>query len=108
MRIWLVGLLAVLSIGLLACSNNGPAVVEPRDAQVPELVARSGGMTTAFDQTDRAFALTARNINDYERQIFADGADLFEVEWAIDANVEFGGLGPHFVGSPRLRSESAG
>ena len=97
MRIWLVGLLAVLSIGLLACSNTGPAVVEPQDAQVPELVARSGGMTTAFDHTARAFGLTARNINDYERQIFADGADLFEVEWAIDANIEFGGLGPHFV-----------
>ena len=60
-------------------------------------MARSGGMTTAFDDTESAFGLTARNINDYERQIFADGTDLFEAVWVVNADAEFSGLGPHYV-----------
>lgn len=96
-RTWLVGLVAVLMLILVACGDRGQADPEPHDIQVPELVARSGGMTTAFDRTERAFGLTARNINDYERQIFADGADLFGAEWVTGSGIEFGGLGPHFV-----------
>lgn len=96
-RTTLVGLFAVLTLTVVACGDSGHADPEPPATQWAELLARSGGMTTAFDDSERAFGLTARNINDYERQIFADGTDLFEAQWVVETDAEFSGLGPHFV-----------
>jgi len=62
--------------------------------------ARTAGMTTAFDTSERAFGLTARNINHYERQVFADGKEVFEADWLPagtgEAGDAFVGLGPEF------------
>ncbi len=96
-RTTLVGLFAVLTLIVVACGHSGQADRGPQVTRWAELVARSGGMTTAFDDTERAFGLTARNINDYERQIFAEGTDLFEAQWIAESDAEFSGLGPHYV-----------
>jgi CxxC motif-containing protein (DUF1111 family) len=65
----------------------GPAVMR---------TPRTGGFGTAFDDTERAFSLTARNINHYERQAFAEGKEIFEVNWTPVGPQGFGGLGPNF------------
>ena len=93
----LAGTAAIAALVLLAdaCGEDdaaGTAVVEPG----PALEPRSGGMTTAFDDTAGAFRLTARNINNYERVVFADGKVLFEEPFVVDPGHAMGGLGPDF------------
>jgi len=96
-----VGVLAVL---LLACGDDGADEGSPAETIEVELVVgseglrtqRTGGYGTAFDESWRAFSLTARNINHYERQAFAEGLDVFTVAWSADEEAEFSGLGPNF------------
>ena len=90
-----------LALLLLACGDDGGS--EP-SADVAAVVpgpdglrtTRTGGHGTAFDDTERAFSLTARNINHYERQVFADGKVIFEAQWTPVDPQGFGGLGPNF------------
>ena len=89
-----------LAVVLLACGDDGTdSSAEIGDVAVaaPGLrTARTGGFGTAFDDTARAFSLTARNINHYERQAFADGKVIFEAHWTPVGPEGFGGLGPNF------------
>jgi CxxC motif-containing protein (DUF1111 family) len=89
-----------LAVVLLACGDNGTAEspVASGDVGVEPgpRISRTGGFGTAFDDTERAFSLTARNINHYERQAFADGKVIFEAHWTPSGTQGFGGLGPNF------------
>ncbi|MEZ5245955.1 MAG: di-heme oxidoredictase family protein [Acidimicrobiales bacterium] len=90
-----------LALVLLACGDDGGsessvavgAVVPGPDGL---RTIRTGGNGTAFDATERAYSLTSRNINHYERQVFADGKVIFEVDWTPVGPQGFGGLGPNF------------
>lgn len=100
-----VGLAAVL----LACGGGDDAenttatessgetapTASSQSPVTPVRTTRTGGMGTAFDATSRSFSLTARNINHYQRQLFADGKTVFEMQWTPTGD-EFGGLGPFF------------
>ncbi len=91
-RFRLAGFVAALTVVTLACGGDGGD-----DAgSIPQLVARSGGMTTTFDQGPRALSVASVNINHHERRIFAAGKTLFEAEWEADPDAEFAGLGPHY------------
>ena len=94
-----------LALLILACGRNvqdaGVADVDLSGFDAPPRLLRTGGMTTAFDDSERAFSLTARNVNHYERQVFADGKAIFEVIWTpagagSGGPEEFDGLGPDF------------
>ena len=89
-----------LALALLACGDDegaDPVTDVGTVAPGPDglRTSRTGGFGTAFDATERAFSLTSRNINHYERQAFADGKTVFEAQWTPEAG-DFGGLGPHF------------
>jgi len=95
-----VGALAFL---LLACGDDGSGEGSSSDtvSQTPAAdsglrTLRTGGFGTAIDDSSRAFSLTARNINHYERQAFADGKVVFEAHWTPIGQAGFGGLGPNF------------
>ena len=106
-RAWRLGATVIgLTFVLLACGGNAdlpPAETATVDPTVPAVTfvpdglrtIRTGGMGTAFDASPRAFSLTARNINHYERQVFADGKEIFEVSWTPEG-AELAGLGPNF------------
>lgn len=107
-RLRLGAVVAGLAVGLLACGGNDDAgdatsaestgetaPTAGSSSLTPVRTSRTGGMGTAFDATPRSFSLTARNINHYQRQLFADGKTVFEVQWTPTGE-EFGGLGPFF------------
>lgn len=105
-RIRLAALVASIALLLLACGDDGDGDatnVDPGPARAgvvePVRTMRTGGMGTAFDDTARAFSLTARNINHYERQVFADGKAVFEAAWNPRPGEPFSGLGPDFDAS---------
>ena len=89
-----------LTLVIFACGNRGDergrADVDLSGFDAPTRLLRPGGMTTAFDDSERAFSLTARNVNHYERQVFAAGKAIFEVLWTARESSEFTGLGPDF------------
>lgn len=96
-------LVVALAAVLLACGGDGASDPEGAGstdagvgAEAGVRTARTGGFGTAFDDTPRAFSLTSRNINHYERQVFADGKAVFETNWSPDGSAAFGGLGPFF------------
>lgn len=103
-RARLVLVVAGLALVILACGDDETTTGDGARPEVTVVdsprVVRTGGMTTAFDTTERAFGLTARNINHYERQVFADGKDVFEADWVAEAGAggddAFVGLGPGF------------
>lgn len=99
LRPGLAAVVAAVTLVVLACGDGGSGGegrVLDGDGTVPELQARSGGMTTTFDVSPRALSIASLNINHEERQIFADGKVLFEAAREADAAAEFGGLGPHY------------
>ena len=89
-----------LALVLLACGDDGSSDSSVAVGSTGEgsggRVIRTGGFGTAFDDSERAFSLTARNINHYERQAFADGKAIFEASWTPVGPEGFGGLGPNF------------
>ena len=95
---------AVLGLGLViqACGGGDAddqvdVVPAAATASVEGIrIDRTGGMGSAFDSSERAYSLTARNINHYERQVFADGKAVFEEPWNPRPDGDFGGLGPNF------------
>jgi CxxC motif-containing protein (DUF1111 family) len=96
----LVALVAALALVILAWGRNGDdariADIDLSGFESPPRLFRPGGMTTSFDDSERAFSLTARNINHYERRVFASGKAIFEVIWTTQESSEFSGLGPDF------------
>ncbi|GJM37755.1 MAG: hypothetical protein DHS20C19_11220 [Acidimicrobiales bacterium] len=107
-RLRLAALVLGTALVLLACGDDtgAPDGVDAAatngsggSAQQPVRTIRTGGMGTAFDDSERAFSLTARNVNHYERQAFADGKDVFEAAWNPRPGEEFSGLGPNFDAS---------
>jgi CxxC motif-containing protein (DUF1111 family) len=90
-----VGLTALL---LWACtSGDEPTASTPTAASLPEVDPRQGGMTTAFDDTETAFARAARNLSPAQLRVFADGKDLFEsTATEAGAGDTIAGLGPRF------------
>ncbi len=91
-----------LALGILACGDDGgtDSASETTDVSGDSTAGvrtvRSGGFGTAIDDSSRAYSLTARNINHYERQTFANGKALFEATWTPVGAAGFGGLGPNF------------
>jgi CxxC motif-containing protein (DUF1111 family) len=75
-------------IGYRSLDRGGP------DAAL--LDERSGGDTTAFDLTDNAFGLSARNLGRDERRVFEIGDSLFTQNWvtAPSSTSSRDGLGP--------------
>jgi len=103
----LLGVVCALAFLILACGDDGsdPGSTSGLDAGAASTLdssstglrtIRTGGFGTAIDDSERAFSLTARNINHYERQAFADGKAVFEAVWTPVGQAGFGGLGPNF------------
>ncbi|MEZ5168711.1 MAG: di-heme oxidoredictase family protein [Acidimicrobiales bacterium] len=95
----LAGLVIGLALLLLACGrSDGGAVGDPDlpTADAPARLLRPGGMTTAFDTSERAFSLTARDVNHYQRQVFAVGKAVFDVSFTATGDGDMVGLGPEF------------
>jgi CxxC motif-containing protein (DUF1111 family) len=103
-----VGLVLASALALWACSSDGdnvtggtdagPAV--PTTAPLPEVDPRQAGMTTAFDDTETAFARAARNLSPNQLRVFSDGKELFEGEFTPEGTGDtVPGLGPRFDAS---------
>lgn len=98
-RLKLLASIVGLTLVLLACGDDASqSPVVAGDVAGPAVLrtTRTGGFGTAYDDSERAFSLTARNINHYERQAFADGKAIFEAGWTPVGPEGFGGLGPNF------------
>ncbi len=97
----LVALVVGLALVILACGDDSERADTVADLDLsgfdaPDRLLRTGGMTTALDESERAFSLTARNVNHYERQVFAAGKEIFEADWTAEGTEGFVGLGPDF------------
>lgn len=98
----LAGLVLVSSAAVIlwACtSDDEPTTSSPTtsSAALPDLDPRQGGMTTAFDDTETAFARAARNLSPAQLRVFSDGKELFESDFSPDgAGDTLPGLGPRF------------
>lgn len=102
----LAGLSAVLlaAVVLWACStgrgDEGGTGTTRGTTTTPPLAdvdPRQGGMTTAFDDSETAFARAARNLSPSQLRVFSDGKDLFESTFSSDGAADtLPGLGPRF------------
>ena len=86
-----------LTVALFGCAVDDPlpdarSAPDAAGADAPEwLIARAGGFTTTVEAGDRSFKLSARNLGLSDRTRFADGDELFELNFSTAD-----GLGPDF------------